>query len=262
MPSPFPGMNPYLEQASVWQDFHNTFLIAIRGELAPQLSPKYFIRVEEHVFIHEYDSEDRRPLGRPDVSVHTAPRMPSSNQSAGSPGDGIAAPAAVLIPPGADEERSVYLEIRDRDRRQVVTTIEMLIPSNKYAGADRDVYWNKVRRILASRTHFVEIDLLRSGPRMPWLGLPPCDYYALVSRCETRPKADVWPVGLRDRLPVIPIPVKDGEPEPSIDLQSILHHVYDTAGYELSIYDGEPEPQLDSGDATWARSLVPGNSKF
>ena len=26
MPSPFPGMNPFLEQDDVWHDFHATFL--------------------------------------------------------------------------------------------------------------------------------------------------------------------------------------------------------------------------------------------
>ena len=41
---------------------------------------------------------------------------------------------------------------------------------------------------------------------MPWANLPACAYYALVSRAETRPHADVWPVGLRDPLPRIPTP--------------------------------------------------------
>jgi hypothetical protein len=102
MPSPFPGMNPYLEQAAVWQDFHNTFLIAIREALAPKMMPNYFVRVEEHVYIHEYDSDDRRPFGRPDVSVHDTRRPNSSGSYGGSSGEGFSAPAAVLIPPGAD----------------------------------------------------------------------------------------------------------------------------------------------------------------
>ena len=253
MPSPFPGMNPYLEQSVVWQDFHNTFLIAVREALSPQLRPNYFARVEEHVFIHEYGSDDRRPYGRPDVSVHAAPGGPVAPDVAG----GVAAPAPVLIPPGADEVRSIYLEIRDRSRRQVVTTIEMLSPFDKNSGPDRDVYWNKVRRVLASQCHYVELDLLRGGPRMPWVGLPACAYYALVSRYETRPRADAWPVGLKDPLPVIPIPLKAGEPEPALDLQMILHRVYDAAGYGMSIYESDPEPPLEPADAVWAAQLVP-----
>src|SRR4029079_5265220 len=111
MPSPFPGMNPYLEQAGVWQDFHNTFLIALRESLVRQLLPKYFVRVEEHVYVHEYDSEDRRPLVRPDVSIHSAPRA-SGAGTAIQEAPSLAVPMAVLIPPGADELHSAYLEIR------------------------------------------------------------------------------------------------------------------------------------------------------
>jgi hypothetical protein len=255
MPSPFPGMNPYLEQPAGWQDFHNTFLIAVREELAPQLRPDYFARVEEHVYIHEYGTDDRRPLGRPDVSVHTTGPGPHDAGTAGPSGD-PAAPAAVLIPPGADEVRSVYLEIRDRGRREVVTVIELLSPSNKETGPYRDVYWNKVRQVLASPTHFVEIDLLRGGPRMPWVGLPDCAYYALVSRYETRPKADVWPVGLREPLPQIPIPLKSGGPKVVVDLQAVLHRVYDAAGYAISIYEDEPVPPLAPADAVWASQLL------
>ena len=255
MPSPFPGMNPYLEQASVWQDFHNTFLIAIREALVPQLLPNYYVRVEEQVFVHEYDSEERRPLGRPDVSIHAVPR-PSTAQVSIQERTFHSAPTTVLIPPGADELHSAYLEIRDREARQVVTTIELLSPSNKFTGPDREVYWNKVRKVLSSRSHFVEIDLLRGGPRMPWIDLPECAYYALVSRADQRPKADVWPVALRDRLPQFVVPVKSGEAEPTIDLQSILHRVYDASGYASSIYDGLPEPLLKSADAAWAEELL------
>jgi hypothetical protein len=248
MPSPFPGMNPFLEQSGVWQDFHNTFLIAMREALVRQLQPKYFVRVEEHVYVHEYETDEGQPLGRPDVSIHESQR--AGNATAVLERPSRTEPVAVMIPPSGDELHEVYLEIRDRENRQVVTAIELLRPSNKFAGPDREVYWSKVRRILASRAHFVEIDLLRGGPRMPWLDLPPCSYYALVSR------ADVWPVGIRDPLPSVPIPLNPGDAEPLIDLQALLHRVYDSAGYASSIYDGQPEPRLNPDDETWAAGLL------
>ena len=251
MPSPFPGMDPYLEHPDVWMDFHNTFLGAVREVLARQVSPGYFVRIEQHVFIHEYGSDDRRPLGRPDVTVHAGPPA-AGGGGATTP----TAPAAVLIPPGADEVRSNYLEIRDRENRQVVAVVELLSPANKDTGPDRDVYWTKVRRVLASPTQFVEIDLLRGGPRMPWVGLPACDYYAVVSRYESRPRADIWPVGLRDRLPVIPVPLPAGAPQPTVDLQAVLDRVYDAAGYGMSIYENRPEPRLRPDDAAWAREVL------
>jgi len=253
-------MNPYLEQADVWPDFHNTFLVAMREELVRQLQPRYFVRVEEHIYVQEYDSEDRRPLGRPDVSILPTrnPRNSGGGVAIDEPRTGIE-PVAVMIPPGADEIRSAFLEIRDREDRHVVTAIELLSPANKYAGADRDVYWNKVRRILGSRTHFVEIDLLRGGPRMPWLDLPACSYYALVSRADERPRAEVWAVGLRDQLPQVAIPVKSGDREAQIDLQLLLRRVYDSAGYHDSIYDGHPEPRLAVDDEKWAEQVLAAN---
>lgn len=253
MPSPFPGMNPYLEQSARWEDFHNTFLILTREVLTAQLAPRYFVAVEHHVYVREEDGE-LLSAGKPDVSL-----TPGRNggHTGGAGAAALTAPATVLVPPGVDEVRSVYLEVRDRDGAEVVTTIELLSPSNKARGPDRDAYRAKVRRILASPANFVEIDLLRGGPRMPWGNLPPCDYYAVVSRAETRPDAEVWPVRLRDPLPRIPVPVRAGEPGAELDLQAALHRAYDSAGYHHYIYRGAPEPRLSPDDAAWAAQFVP-----
>src|SRR5207237_964448 len=106
-----------------------------------------------------------------------------------------------------------------------ITVVELLSPANKAAGPNRDHYLAKVRRILASKTNFVEIDLLRGDPKMPWDRLRECDYYAIVSRHAARttddPHADLWPLKVRDPLPTIPIPLRPGEPEPTLDLQAI-----------------------------------------
>jgi hypothetical protein len=117
-----------------------------------------------------------------------------------------------------------------------------------------------VRRILASKTNFVEIDLLRAFPKMPWKRLPTCDYYAIVSRYSERtsdnPQAAIWPLGIRDPLPTIPIPLREGEPEASLDLQAILHRIYDAADYQLFLYTADPEPPLRMADAVWAVQLL------
>jgi hypothetical protein len=159
-----------------------------------------------------------------------------------------------------DTERQSYLEIRDRQSREVVTVIELLSPSNKYAGPDREQYLAKRQRLLASWVNLVEIDLLRGGPRMPLVNLPPCDYYALVSRYTDRPDAGVWPIRLREPLPPIPIPLRAPHPDAQLDLQQMLHRLYDAAGYEDYIYTGEPDPALPAEDAGWARSLLPARS--
>jgi len=250
-------MNPYIERPELWNDFHNTFIPAVREFLAPQIQPHYFIRIEENLFIQEPGSHERFLLGKPDISVH-----PTGRGKPRTPTNGVAvlAPASVGMPEIVEDERLPYLEIRDRVRNKVVTILELLSPSNKATGVNRDQYRAKVSRILASSTNFVEIDLLRGGPRMPWERLPDCDYYALVSRPAERnsddPHAGLWPLRLRDTLPTIPIPLRPGEPEATLDLQAILHRIYDTAGYQLFIYDSEPEPPLTGEDAAWATQLL------
>jgi hypothetical protein len=255
MPSPFPGMNPYLERPDVWNDFHDSFIPAAREALVPHLLPRYYVRIEEHLFIHEPPAEERFPLGRPDLSVH-----PGTGPAAGGAAGVAAAPASVGMPVVVEEERLPYLEIRDRAGNETVTVVELLSPANKATGPQRDQYLAKVRRVLSSRTSFVEIDLLRGGPRMPWDRLPACDYYAVVSRHAQRaggdPRADLWPLRLRDPLPPVPIPLRPGEPEPILDLQAILHRIYDAAGYEMFLYQADPEPPLAGPDAVWAAQLL------
>jgi hypothetical protein len=164
------------------------------------------------------------------------------------------------LPAVVEEERLPYLEIIDRASRKVVTVVELLSPSNKQIKSDRDQYRAKVQRILASDVNFVEIDLLRGGPRMPWTHLPACDYYVIISRPEDReqdpPRAGLWPLRLREAIPSIRIPLRPGEEEPSLDIQAIIHHIYDAAGYGLFIYEGNPEPPLSPADAAWAAELL------
>jgi len=135
--------------------------------------------------------------------------------------------------------------------------LELLSPSNKRGGPDREQYLTKRKRLLASDAHLVEIDLLRGGQPMPPQDRPDCDYSVLVSRAEARPRAGFWPIGLRQPLPAIPVPLRRPDEFARIDLQEILHHVYDVAGYEDFLYDGQPGPPLEPNDAEWARALVP-----
>jgi hypothetical protein len=155
-----------------------------------------------------------------------------------------------------DIERQSFLEVRDRHSREVITVVELLSPSNKATGSDREQYLAKRRQLVTSRVHLVEIDLLRGGPRLPLQNLPECDYYALISRAAERPRVGVWPVRLRDRLPEIPIPLRAGEAEAKLDLQAVLNRVYDAAAYEDYIYQSAPQPALRPDDAEWARQFV------
>jgi len=253
MPSPFPGMNPYLEQDDVWQGFHAKFLAALGERLVPQVRPDYIVELEEHIYVHELPAEPRRLLGRADMSLAEAP------DEAGPERAGIAAaeaPALVRLV-ARDVERVPYLEIRDRRHRELVTVIELLRPSNKRPGPDRESYLAKRDEVLVSPADLVEIDLLRGGRPMPLENRPDCHYSVLISRAEDRPGAGFWPIGLRDRLPEIPVPLRPADPAAKVDLQEILQRVYDAWGYEDYIYDGHPDPPLGPDDAAWAATLIP-----
>lgn len=253
MPSPFPGMNPYLEQDDLWQDFHQSFIPLVREVLNTQVRPGYIARVEEYLFIHELSADERVYLGRSDVSLARSPDRGSVPAAAGA----LEAPAYGRMLPTVDVEKHSYLEIRDRRNRELVTVIELLSPSNKKPGPDREQYVAKRRQLLVSNVHLVEIDLLRGGPRMPLQDLPDCDYCVLVSRVEDRPRVGIWPLRLRDRLPLIPIPLRAPDPDARIDLQEILHRLYDAAGYEDYIYTSAPRPPLHPDDAAWAQQFLP-----
>jgi len=252
MPSPFPGMNPYFEQAAHWADFHHEFLSALRRELAPSIAENYFVQLEEHIYIHDLPPEPRRSVGRSDHSV-----IRTESESAGPANLGVLeAPAKVQLPI-QDVERIPYLEVRDRRGRELVTVIELLSPSNKRAGDDREQYLAKRRELLRSPAHLVEIDLLRGWTPMPAEDRPESDYSVLISRAERRPAAEFWPIRLRDRLPLIPIPLRATDPEGRVDLQEVLQRTYDGPCRERFIYDGMPEPRLSAGDEAWARQFAP-----
>jgi hypothetical protein len=156
-----------------------------------------------------------------------------------------------------DTEGESFIEIRDRRSRERVCVIELLSPANKRPGPDREQYLAKRGQLLNSPAHLVEIDLLRSGDPMPSEDRPDCAYSVAMSRGEDRPVAGFWPVGLRDPLPDIPIPLRHPHPDARLDLQGLLHRIYDAAGYAYYLYEGSPSPALAPDDAEWARQLIP-----
>lgn len=255
MPSPFPGMDPFIE-GHAWEDFHHRFIAELSVALVPLVRPRYVVRNEHRVYVeHEADSEDR--VLRADVAV-TA-RQPELSAAAGGSSLATAmAPVAVHLPM-PEEEREAFLTIRDRETMEVVTVIELLSPANKRPGSDgRREYLAKREEILASETHLVELDLLRGGKRLPTVEpLPPADYYAFVCRNRPRYVAQVYPWTMRAALPRIPIPLAGGDPDVLVDLQEVFTATYDRAGYDYSLDYGQPVvPPLSEADAVWAGEIV------
>jgi uncharacterized protein DUF4058 len=248
MPSPFPGMNPYLEQNDIWQDFHDRFVPALGDELAALVSPHFIVKIEEHLFIHEVESDADEYIGNADINASVTHKPESMSTGV------ITSPMMARVPI-MQLERQPYLEIRDR-RDQVLAIIEVLSPSNKKSGPFRRQFIYKRNQVLATWASYVEIDLLRGGERMPLEPPPVTDYCVLVSRYEDRPDIGFWPIALRDPLPTIPIPLPEPVSNAKIDLQKVLNTVYDRAHYKDHLYRGKPNPPLSAGDAAWAQSLI------
>lgn len=250
MPSPFPGMNPYLEQPALWPDFHTKFLVEFSERLVSVIRPKYFVLLERHVFVQEPPGETTSLRLRPDLLVATSRPADEGGVAV------LDVVAPVQVEHLAQEvERVAYLEIRETRSGELVAVVELLSPSNKRE--DRLTYLARREKVLGSAAHLVEIDLLRGGRPMPEADRPPCSYSVLVSHADGRPRAGFWPIGLRDPLPEIPVPLRRPDPPAKLDLQAILHRVYDASAYEDFIYEGTPDPSLPPDDAAWASSLVP-----
>jgi hypothetical protein len=143
--------------------------------------------------------------------------------------------------PVAEEIQQSFLEVRDAATKEVVTAIELLSPANK-RGEGRQKYETKRQAILESRTHLIEIDLLREGEPLPMDITTTSHYRMLISRSTTRPTADLYAFNLGDRIPNIPIPLLPEDPEPLLDLQTILNELYDQLGYSYFIDYGKTPP--------------------
>ncbi|NET90071.1 MAG: DUF4058 family protein [Kamptonema sp. SIO1D9] len=259
MPSPFPGMNPYLEQPGIWQGIHKWLIMLIAEKLNPQLRPQYRAAIEERVYENKDDNSVL--VGIPDdVIIQTAETTTKSSKSSQT-NVAVAAPPTQPVTvtiPLPETVKEWYLEVRAVGSGKVITVIEILSPKNKRAGEGRNQYERKRQKILGSSTHLIEIDLLRGGKEMPMdsKGIK-TDYRILVSRSQTRPSADLYAFNLQSEIPIFPLPLAGEDPEPKINLQELLHQAYDRGSYDLVVdYTKEPAPALLEADAAWAAQLL------
>lgn len=249
---PFPGMNPYLEHPDLWPDVHNRLITLMANALTAQVRPRYYVAIEERVYLAGPKST---LAGRADVTV-VEPIWPRIGEPLA-----LYNPFVVALPAAApdDEIHEWRLEVREAAGGDVVTTIELLSPTNKQPGsAGYASYLKKRLDILLSLTHLVEIDLLRGGPPLPMTGDPPqSDYRIVVSRAELRPQAHLYAFNIRDAMPDCPIPLRQEDGFATLSLQTLLPTLYEQAGYDLRInYHLEPVPPLAPADALWAAELT------
>ncbi|MEW5985329.1 MAG: DUF4058 family protein [Chloroflexota bacterium] len=252
MPSPFPGMDPYLE-GSLWMGVHAQLSAEIARQLAPKLRPRYLALMTERFVMEIQDSVSITTASLyPDVGVVEAWPVPSGGDQA------VVATAPLhlrtVMPTPVPH---LTVEIRDAAERRLVTAIEVLSLTNK-RGEGRDEYLTKRQRILLGSAHLLEIDLLRSGQRVPMREkLPDAPYFVFLSRAEKRPLTEVWPIALHESLPTVPVPLLPEDPDAPLDLQAAFTTVYNSVGYDLAVdYTHPPEIPLSGRAAAWAKDLL------
>jgi hypothetical protein len=253
-------MDPYLE-GELWQEFHETLASEIRAQLLKVLPPQYAALLSKrYVFERPAISllslpPDHRVI-YPDVSVAHTPRV-ADVQAEYNIGV-ITPPAVERINLLTEEVPLLSVEIRDVAERRLVTVIEILSPVNKQ-GDGAVEYRRRRQTIFETETHILEIDLLRRGLRLPFEGdPPPADYYVYLSRVEKRPRTEIWPIGLRDRLPVVPVPLLPPDADVPLDLQRAVDGCYDLVHYErlLDYAVLPPPPPLSEVDTGWMAERV------
>jgi len=204
MPSPFPGMDPFLEGSPMWTDFHGDFIYAMREALVPKLRPRYIVLVQVHVAVFQ---EPNGKIGVivPDIVVIEGESPLPPETELGNVATAVTASAIARFA-FTQKFQQTYLEIRERETGKLVTVIELLSPSNKRFGSPAwGEYLKKRDTIFARDVHLVELDLLRGGTRMP-MGdpLPKGDYYAIISRSYRRPYCEVYAWTIRAPCQLFP----------------------------------------------------------
>lgn len=260
MPSPFPGMDPFLEGPE-WEDFHNRFNIAIADALSPPVEPRYVVRTERRVYI-EHLLDDDSPAGPTQARQIDAAILFSGERGGGVAT--LAAPGVTVEPvecllPATEEHRETYVVIRESKSMDVVTVIETLSPGNKRPGSDgRREYLAKRESVLESAVHLVELDLLRRGARLPMsTPLPAGDYFAIVSRAPRRPRAQVYAWHLLHPLPTISIPLRKPDPDVPLDLQTVFADVFARARYHLTLdYVHDASCCLSEAEQAWLKKQL------
>jgi hypothetical protein len=257
MKSPFPGMDPYLEQH--WRDVHHNLITFLQGALNEQLPEGLIARVEERVFLESEEGSGRSMY--PDARVvergpAPATRAPDSNLA-------VAEPLTIPLPSMEPLTEGFILIVDVSSGNRVVTVIEVLSLSNKTPGDGQTLYQQKQREVLHSDANLVEIDLLRGGQRI--LAVPPdrwpaehqSPYAICVRRCNERAAAKVYPITLFERLPRFALPLRVTDADLALDMQPLVDQCYRNGRYGMTInYKVDPEPPLGPAEAQWLDALL------
>jgi hypothetical protein len=259
MPSPFPGMDPYLEARNVWPGLHQRLITYMAEALQPQLRPKYIATIGERVQLAVVDHHYV-----PDILLRHTMREPAPTLATTAP---LEVDEPQLITALDEAYHEPFIEIVIPKTGEVVTLIEVLSPANK-VGDGRDQYLQKQADILTTGINLVEIDLLGYGKETVLARnvaiTKPADWRYLISiNRATRRGAgytsglEIYAIPLRERLPRCRIPLRHPDPDAVLDLPAVLNRCYEVGGYDLLLdYSQPPDVPLSEAEAAWLDRLL------
>jgi hypothetical protein len=261
MNSPFPGMDPFIEESGLWEDFHHHLIDKIYEQLADASPERYLVRTGERFYLVLVEAEGKQDYAfQPDVSVTAPQGKHPRKKSEPTTAELVEEEPITMCAFIAEEHREAFVEIRESEGDQrLVTCVEVLSPSNKRVGSvGREQYLRKRQSLLLEGVNLVEIDLLRGGERMPMFSpWPGCPYPLLVARAHKTQICKVWQGHFRTKLPRIPVPLAKPEPDLTLDLQPLIDGIYRRSRYSQSIdYTRPLKPALKGDDARWFRERL------
>ncbi len=263
MPSPFPGMDPWLESLLFFGGLHSSMIFLIKAALQARLPEPYYADTDDRVWI-DYSLR----YVEPDVNVLRRP-LPTPRANGGAACVTRSQPIVVQqILVANDETRETFVNVYTRrdDTERLVTSIEILSPANKAPGGQgRLQYEKKQLEVLESPTHLVEIDLLRGGRHATAVThdrlrerAGDYDYHVCVNQFDRRDEYLIYPFRLPDRLPEIAVPLLPDDGAVPLDLQVLLDQAYDVGPYRrrLDYAEMQPVPPLTPEQHEWAVQIL------
>ncbi len=223
MPSPFPGMDPYLENPKLWPAFQHQLLACLYQILLPGLVDRYRARVGARTYVSEM------PLFTSIIR---------------------------------EEYTEEFIEIRTRSDNKLVTLLEVVSPANKTTPAGRQTYLDKRREAVNQRAAIVEIDLLMQGkPTLTYSrdGLPEFDHAVSVTRSTAVDRYEIYTATIQKRLPKFKLPLAPDDRDALLDLQAAFARAYDLGGFATTIEYKNPPPAdvpLTDAQKTWINELL------
>lgn len=253
MKSPFPGMDPYLEQH--WEDVHTALIGYIRDELQPQLSGDLIARMEEKVYVED---EGETRLRKPDVRIAEVPMLWHSESGAASTS---VLDEPILLEPMDDPMLDRSVLIYDSAGNRIITAIEILSPWNKTPGKALQAYLAKRKKYINSEINLIEIDLVRAGDWTRMIGSYPLPQKHQTTYRVTVHEPDVagiylYPIPLNARLPNIKVPLRPHDTPAKLALQPLLEKAYAMGRYDHIDYSKPCVPPFEGVEKEFASQFT------